>query len=123
MWLQIPHFLNLIRGFWSKLQFFGYPQFVLASKLCALKVMLKSWNISLVSDVHSRVAGSRAILDVVQEEISSLGPAEDRFLREQYAHTRFLFYLSLQLTFLRDKARVRWLVDGGQNTSFLHNMV
>lgn len=95
MWLQIPHFLNLIRGFWSKLQFFGCPQFVLASKLRALKVMLKSWNRSQIGDVHFRVAGSRAILDVVQEEISSLGPAEDRFLREQYAHTRFLFDLSL----------------------------
>lgn len=85
--------------------------------------MLKSWNKSQIGDVHARVSLSRSALDAVQAEISADGPSEDRFHREAAARSKFLFDLSLQSTFLHDKARIRWLKEGDKNTSFLHNMI
>ncbi|KAK9940978.1 hypothetical protein M0R45_017609 [Rubus argutus] len=41
LWLQIPDFNNLVRHSWSSFQFYGCPQFVLASKLRALKLILR----------------------------------------------------------------------------------
>lgn len=96
---------------------------MLASKLRALKKILKDWNRVQVGDVHSRVSVSRAVLDAIQSEISVLGPSEERFTREDAAHAKYLFDLSLQSTLLRDKSRVRWLDDGDRNSSFFHNMV
>ncbi|KAK9943241.1 hypothetical protein M0R45_008855 [Rubus argutus] len=107
----------------KRIFFNGCPQYILASKLWALKVMLKEWNCSHVGDVHSRVADSKAVLDEVQAEISSQGPSEDRFQHECLAHTKYLFDLFLQSTILKDKSRIRWLSDRDRNTSFLHNMV
>lgn len=109
MWLQVPDFLGLVRDSWASFQFHGYPQFVLASKLRALKQVLKEWNRLQVGDVHSRVAASRATLDVVQSEISILGPYVERFSHQEAAHAKFLADLSLQSTLLRDKSRVRQL--------------
>ncbi|KAK9932897.1 hypothetical protein M0R45_020118 [Rubus argutus] len=53
----------------------------------------------------------------------SFGPSVERFSREDLAHSKFLFDLFLQATLLRDKCRLRWLMDGDRNTAFLHNMV
>ncbi|KAK9941699.1 hypothetical protein M0R45_007395 [Rubus argutus] len=68
--LDIP--TNGLSFTWSsrRTEFYGCPQFVLASKLRALKLILRDWNKTQV-----------------------------------------------------DKSRVRWLIDGERNTSFLHNMV
>lgn len=112
-----------MKGFWDTLEFYGCPQFILAAKLRALKGMLRIWSKSQVGDIHTQVIASKAALDTIQAEISSLGPSVDRFSREDAAHSKYLFDLSLQATFLRDKSRVRWLKDGDRNTSFLHNMV
>lgn len=65
LWLHIPGFGDLVKTYWSQFNFYGCPQFVLASKLRALKVLLKDWNRSQVGDVHSRVTTSRAALDDV----------------------------------------------------------
>ncbi|KAK9921034.1 hypothetical protein M0R45_029564 [Rubus argutus] len=85
--------------------------------------MLRNWNKSQVGDVHARVSASKVVLDSIQAEISSFGPSNDRFYREDLAQSQYLLDLSIQATFLRDKSRIRWLKDGDKNTSFLHSMV
>ena len=44
MWLKFEGFKDLLRGWWQSLQFSGSFSFVLASKLKALKGILKVWN-------------------------------------------------------------------------------
>ncbi|XP_061993882.1 uncharacterized protein LOC133711805 [Rosa rugosa] len=123
MWLQHPNFLQLIREFWTTLEFHGCPMFILSSKLRALKLMLKNWNKVHFGNIHTRVEATRQALDGVQSEICNLGPSDERFSREDDAHALFQVELSLQHTMLRDKSRVRWLKDGDRNTAFLHNLV
>ncbi|KAL6220498.1 hypothetical protein ACLB2K_008254 [Fragaria x ananassa] len=122
-WMQQPKFLSVVGDFWASLHFSGCPQFVLASKLRALKERLKDWSRVTTGNVHVRVKESKVLLDAVQSEISDMGLSEERFLREDVAQSRFLNDLSMQATFLKDQSRIRWLKDGDKNTSFLHNMV
>ncbi|KAK9911453.1 hypothetical protein M0R45_035362 [Rubus argutus] len=123
MWLLHPNFISLLHDFWDNHQVVGCPMFVLATKLRALKSMLKEWNFNVFGDINQQVNLSKLELDLVQNEISSMGPSALRFHREDLAHSKFQSALSMQDTFLRTKARVRWLVDGDRNTSFLHNMI
>ena len=44
MWLQEEGFKELLGGWWQGLRFSGSFSFILAEKLKALKVILKSWN-------------------------------------------------------------------------------
>ena len=44
MWLKYEGFKDLMRDWWQNMQFFGSFSFVLASKLKALKGILKVWN-------------------------------------------------------------------------------
>ena len=44
MWLKFKGFKDLLRGWWQSLHFFGSFSFVLASKLKALKGILRVWN-------------------------------------------------------------------------------
>ena len=44
MWLKVEGNKDLLRGWWQDLQFTGSFSFVLASKLKALKGILKVWN-------------------------------------------------------------------------------
>ncbi|XP_024172190.1 uncharacterized protein LOC112178246 [Rosa chinensis] len=75
------------------------------------------------TDVRLDRSLARRRLDAIQAELADLGPSEDRFLREDAAIAQYQLELSLQHTLLRDKSRVKWLIEGDRNTSFLHNMV
>ena len=44
MWLKSDGFKDLLRGWWQSLHFSGSFSFVLASKLKALKGILRVWN-------------------------------------------------------------------------------
>ena len=59
MWLKVVGFKKMVKNWWNSLNFNGTCSFILASKLKALKVLLKSWN----KDVFGRVeANKRKVL-------------------------------------------------------------
>ena len=51
MWLKFEGFKDLLRVWWQSLHFSGSFSFILASKLKALKGILRAWN----KEVFSRV--------------------------------------------------------------------
>ena len=56
MWLKVKGFKDLLKNWLQSLQFRGSPSYVLAAKLKALKVILKTWN----QDVFGRVEANKA---------------------------------------------------------------
>ena len=44
MWLKVKGFVNRVQQWWNGYSFAGFPSFILAQKLKALKVDLKKWN-------------------------------------------------------------------------------
>ena len=51
MWLKFEGFKDLLRGWWKSIQFFVSYSYILASKLKALKGILKVWN----KEVYERI--------------------------------------------------------------------
>ena len=89
MWLKFEGFKDLLRDWWQSLHFSGSFSFVLASKLKALKGILKVWNKEVFGSVEKKKkeALSRiAFWDEVEKEKElSLTEAEEREkARESY---------------------------------------
>lgn len=51
MWLGANGFVDIVRNWWSSYQFLGIPSFILASKLKALKLDLKKWNVEVFVNI------------------------------------------------------------------------
>ncbi|CAL9010028.1 unnamed protein product [Prunus brigantina] len=71
----------------SCFSFYGCPMFVLSSKLRALKAKLKEWNWREFGDIYAKVNDSMRALESIQTEIATLGPSDERFLREDQMFT------------------------------------
>ena len=79
-WLKFEGFKDFLRGWWQCLHFFSFFSFVLASKLKALKGILRAWNKEVFGrvDLKKKEALSRISFwdDVKKEKELSLEEAE-----------------------------------------------
>ena len=81
MWLKFEGFKDLLRNWWQGLHFVGSFSFVLASKLKALKGILKVWNKEVFGRVKTKKeALSRVFFwdDLEKDKELSLEEAEER---------------------------------------------
>ncbi|KAM1078104.1 hypothetical protein ACFX19_025815 [Malus domestica] len=123
LWLDHQDFFPLVEDVWKSSNFYGCPMYVLGAKLRVLKSRIKVWNKSVFGDVNMNVDKTFDALDEIQKEISSLGPSEERFTKEDNASLCVQNALIAQEKFYRDKSRIKWLSEGDNNTSFFHSMV
>ena len=82
MWLKFEGFKDILSDWWQSLHFSGFYSFILASKLKALKGILKVWNIEVFGrvDQKKKEALSRISFwdEVEKEKVLSLEEVEKR---------------------------------------------
>jgi hypothetical protein len=54
MWLKEEGFVGKVRDWWGSFSFVGFPSFILAKKLQALKGEIKKWNSEVFGNVGVR---------------------------------------------------------------------
>jgi hypothetical protein len=112
MWLQEDGFVERVRLWWESYSFQGSPSFVLAQKLKALKVDLKSWNEQVFGNVESlKLARLEELcaLDRLEEERGL--DSEDLLRRNSIASDLERIILQEKISW-RQKSRVLWLKTG-----------
>lgn len=118
MWIQHPDFLKLVADTWSS-DIAGHSQFVLAQKLKSMKQVLKVWNKTVFGDIKLKVKLTESKAISIQE-ILDAGPSNTLHQDLSEAKSSLHNWLLIQETHWHQKARTRWLNEGGRKTTFFH---
>ncbi|XP_062110644.1 uncharacterized protein LOC133822358 [Humulus lupulus] len=119
MWKEAPGYEEKIRTSWN-FSVVGSPMFQVVSKLKRLKQVLLTINREGFSDIQQTEFKAGLALKDVQEQLQK-DPFNDRLItQEQLAREQFLFCHKAYLSFLAQKAKVAWMVNGDENTHVFH---
>lgn len=122
-WMCRDGFEQAFISSWNNFVGYGTPDMYLAAKLRHIKKGLKNWR----AKEHPREEGELLRLKkrVHQLDID----AESRQLTEQEIMERTSGYKSIielekiRSMDLRQKSRIKWAIDGDENTSFFHGII
>ncbi|KAB2595812.1 ribonuclease H protein [Pyrus ussuriensis x Pyrus communis] len=81
--VRASDFMAFVATVWHDSNFLGCPMFVLSAKLGNLNQNLKTWNRSHFGNIHVKVDSAMSDLDLIPNEIDTLGPTEDRLSKEE----------------------------------------
>ena len=111
MWLKAEGFVEKVQQWWSSYSFLGYPSFVLAQKLKALKEDLKKWNKEEFGDLAFKKCLLSELLGLDAKE-DILGLSLEDQARQTQVKGEIEVLASLEETFWRQKSRAFCTING-----------
>ncbi|KAK7258455.1 hypothetical protein RIF29_24033 [Crotalaria pallida] len=122
MWSSDCNFKDIVQTAWNS-EVDGYEMFKFSTKLKKVKRVLLQLNRDRFNSIDKKEAVLKCKLDEVQRNLQldpgniNLQPAE----RDIYMEYRKISQQAL--SFMRQKAKEKWIQDGDQNTSFFHKAI
>ncbi|VFQ68928.1 unnamed protein product [Cuscuta campestris] len=121
-WVNHSTFLKVVNDHWSTFPTQGGMR-GLASKLQALKTILRNWSKSTFGDIFEELKKAETNAQRAQEAYET--NPEDPTLRStaNEAYAKLIEATNRETTFWKQKANLHWLEHGDQNSSFFHSFV
>ncbi|XP_058746815.1 uncharacterized protein LOC131619766 [Vicia villosa] len=119
MWTLHDDCEKIVKDTWD-FKFYGCPMYVLDCKLKLLKSKLKEWNKHIFGDVKLKVEEADKALKEIQQQISIGGYNDSLQLQEAKAQNELERALIIEEEYWREKAHIKWHVEGDRNTKFFH---
>lgn len=122
-WLMIEGIDNVVHTTWNEFRGYGPPDAYLAAKLKYLKNAIRKWR----NSVYLNEQESLNVMKKTVEELDKL--AEVRLLSEEERIKRNISFQKiadaerLKAIDLKQKSRIKWMIDGEENTKFFHGYI
>lgn len=118
-WMQHPGFRDTLIESWNEVVL-GKPMFILSSKLKRLKGVLKKLNLHYYSNISMKVSAAKEELDRIQSQYFQAPFDLVLCNTEKEVLAKYVELRLAEESFFKQKARVKWLALGDQNTRFFH---
>ena len=119
MWTLHEGCRDVVASCWNE-RYVGCAMFVLSQKLKSLKSKLKSWNKEVFGNVHGLVKDAETHLLNIQNQIDTSGHSDNLLEQQKLAQLNLDTALAKEECFWKEKANVKWHVEGDRNTRFFH---
>lgn len=117
--MKLPQSRTTLLG--SYLQ--GNPQIRLFKKLKRLKEPLKKLNQKYYGNISTKVQNARHLLELAQLKAMEEVNNALAFQLEKNALEEYIRLSCFEESFLKEKARTRWMKEGDKNSHFFHRSV
>ncbi|XP_074271555.1 uncharacterized protein LOC141595487 [Silene latifolia] len=122
MWGTTPTFKSLVSDCWSK-HYQGTKMFGIVKRLKALKPILKALNRDCFSDIENNTNIVSLAVENIQKALID-SPSDTDLLQQELDLAHDLKDLiTARDSFLIQKAKVQWSLEGDLNTSYFHHSI
>ena len=121
-WMNHQEFMPILIEAWD-VEMDGNPMMRLFRKLNRVKVSLKNFNKKFFNRISIQVTDIKSKLDNLQRALDIDGSNEEIQMEEKEMREKYTYMRNDEESFLRQKARTKWLQLGDQNNAFFHKKV
>ncbi|XP_074305914.1 uncharacterized protein LOC141641139 [Silene latifolia] len=122
MWSKAQGFEELITERWG-MNVLGTEMYRIVTKLKCLKKDLKKLNREQFSDIENLAKVAEMSLDHLQTKLRVDPLNEDLCQAERECAKEVEFLGKARMDFLKQKAKMKWMTDGDDNSAFFHSSI
>ncbi|XP_074319503.1 uncharacterized protein LOC141656489 [Silene latifolia] len=122
MWGAADSFKAQVASVWQQ-KYKGTRMFSVVKKLKALKPVLKKLNTTCFSDIENSTTIASRVLEEIQEKLVDNPGDTDLIQQELDLSVELKGLINARDSFLTQKAKLQWSLEGDLNTSYFHRAI
>lgn len=121
-WCSVDNFFDLIKEWWDHPQPDGCGAFIIAKKTMKLRECLKSWAKTDFGSIKLKKLALLHDLGELDAAMESQALTEDELRKDKDLRLEMFTILKQEEIYWKQRARVTWLKEGDENTSYFHSV-